>query len=56
MCTTAAVPCPKTCRLANALYPGMSVPQTVNDYEKARRHLRQEMVSGLFVVIADLLL
>ncbi|CAM9553921.1 unnamed protein product [Scytosiphon promiscuus] len=43
MCNTATVPCPKTCRLAHALYPGMSVPKTVNEYEDARRRLRREM-------------
>ncbi|CAM9115645.1 unnamed protein product, partial [Hapterophycus canaliculatus] len=43
ICNTASVPCPKTCRVAKALYPGMSVPQSANEYEEARRHLRREM-------------
>eukprot|EP00903_Cladosiphon_okamuranus_P013988 g13009.t1 len=43
ICKTAAVPCPKVCSVAKALYPGVSIPKSKEDYKRARRDLRQEM-------------
>eukprot|EP00752_Nemacystus_decipiens_P008517 g7606.t1 len=43
ICKTAEVPCPKVCGVAKALYPGVSIPKSAGDYERARRSLRQEL-------------
>lgn len=51
MCKTASVPCPKVCGLAHALYPGVSIPKSAVDYERARRELRQELVSLYFCLL-----
>lgn len=46
ICKTASVPCPKVCKIAKALYPGVSIPKSAVDYERARRDLRRELVRG----------
>lgn len=43
LCNTGPVPCPKMCPLGRAIYPALSIPETVGDYKIAREKLREEM-------------
>lgn len=43
ICTTAKVICPKTCVMAQAMYPGLGNPRTPTGYADALQTLRHEM-------------